>query len=166
MIPTLHTERLTLRPYQRADFGAYADFMESENARFMDGPVDRDTAWTWFTNDVASWALYGFGCLAVVVDGKLAGGVGLVHPPHFPEAECGWFIYEGFTGAGLAAEAARAVLDYSFAQSDLGSVVSYISPENAASIKVAKALGGVLDPDAARPANDDCLVYRHQRVAA
>jgi RimJ/RimL family protein N-acetyltransferase len=166
MIPTLHTERLTLRPYARDDFDAYAAFFASEHAVHMGGPIDVDQAWTFFTNDIATWALYGFGTLAVEIDGTFAGGVGLVHPPHFPEPECGWFILEGFTGKGIAQEAGRAMLDHAFATTALESIVSYISEGNAASIRVAEALGGVHDPDAKAPEETGTLVYRHMRRAA
>jgi RimJ/RimL family protein N-acetyltransferase len=161
MIPTLHTARTTLRPYARADFESYAAFMASERTIYMDGALDRDQAWTWFTNDVASWALYGFGPLAIEVGGDLAGGVGLVHPPHFPEPECGWFIYDGFTGQGFAAEGARAVIDHTFATTDLGTIVSYIDARNAASIRVAERLGAVHDSNARAPEETGTLVYRH-----
>ncbi len=166
MIPTLHTERLTLRPYRRDDFDTYAAFMGSNRAVHMGGPIDRDKAWTWFTNDIATWPLYGFGTLAIEMDGKLAGGVGLVHPPHFPEAECGWFVFDGFDGLGLATEAGRAILDHTFATTDLPSIVSYIGERNDASISVAQKLGGVLDPDAKAPEDEGTLVYRHMRGAA
>ena len=166
MIPTLHTAHLTLRPYQRSDFDAYAAFMASDRTTYMDGPLDRETAWTWFTNDVATWALYGFGTLAVEMDGQLAGGVGLVHPPHFPEPECGWFIYDGFTGQGFATEAARAIIDHTFATTPLTTIVSYISAGNTASIRVAETLGAVLDKDAKAPEDIGTLVYRHTPISA
>ena len=166
MTPTLHSARLTLRPYHRDDFETYAAFMASDRAVYMDGPLDRDKAWCWFTNDAASWALYGFGTLAIEMDGQLAGGAGLVHPPHFPEPECGWFIYEGFTGLGLAAEAGRAIIDHTFATTDLASIVSYIGEQNTASIRVAEKLGAVLDPDAKAPEETGTLVYRHTRNPA
>jgi RimJ/RimL family protein N-acetyltransferase len=161
--PTLTTARLMLRPYVRAYFNTYAAFMASDRAVHMDGPLDRDKAWTWFTNDVATWTLYGFGTLAIEMDGKLAGGIGLVHPPHFPEPECGWFIYDGFTGLGLAAEAGRAIIDRSFATTTLDTIVSYIGNGNAASIRVAERLGAVLDPDAQAPEATGALVYRHKQ---
>lgn len=166
MIPTLHTERLTLRPYARSDFDAYAAFMASDRSVYMGGPFDRDKAWSWFANDVSTWALYGFGTLAMVYDGKLAGGVGLVHPPHFPEPECGWFVLDGFTGRGLATEGGRAMLDHTFATTDLASIVSYVHVKNAASIWVTEKLGGHLDPSAAKADGDgdDTFVFRHKRV--
>ncbi len=166
MIPTLHTERLTLRPYARSDFDAFACFMAGPRSPWMGGPKTRDEAWTWFTNDIASWPLYGFGTLAVELDGQMVGGVGLVHPPDFPEPECGWFIFDGFEGQGLATEAGRAILDHTFATTALDSVVSYIWEKNPASIKVAEKLGGVYDPDAKMPPYDGTLVYRHTRGAA
>ena len=166
MIPTLQTDRLTLRPYARADFDTYADFMGSDRAVHMNGPIDREAAWGWFTNDIAGWALYGFGALAIEVEGQLAGGVGLVHPPHFPEPECGWFLYDGFTGQGIAVEAGRAMLAHSFATTDLRSIVSYVDEKNTASIRVAESLGAVLDHDAKAPEETGTLVYRHMRRAA
>jgi len=161
MIPTLHTDRLTLRPYQRDDFDTYAAFLASDRAIHMHGPLSRDQAWSWFTNDVASWALYGFGSLAIEMDGTFAGGVGLVHPPHFPEPECGWFIFDGFTGLGLAEEGARAIIDHTFATTGLETIVSYVGAGNAASIRVAEKLGAVLDRDAKAPEATGTLVYRH-----
>lgn len=166
MIPTLHTNRLTLRPYQRSDFDAYAAFMASDRAVHMDGPLSTEQAWAWFTNDIATWSLYGFGSLAITENGALAGGVGLVQPPHFPEPECGWFLFDGFTGRGIATEAATAMITHTFATTDLPSIVSYIGTDNTASVRVAQTLGAQLDPDAATPRNENCLVYRHTRPAA
>ncbi|WP_373635182.1 GNAT family N-acetyltransferase [Yoonia sp. SS1-5] len=163
MIPTLQTERLILRPYRRADFTPYAAFFASPRSGHMGGPIDRDAAWTWFTNDIAAWALYGFGTLAVELNGQMAGAVGLVHPPDFPEPECGWFIFDGYVGAGLATEAGRAMIDHTFATTRLDSIVSYIGQTNAASIRVAEKLGGVHDQDAETPPYDGTLVYRYRR---
>ena len=166
MIPTLHTERLTLRPFARDDFDAYAAFMGSDRAVDMGGPIDVEKAWTWFTNDIATWPLYGFGPLAIEADGQFAGSAGLVHPPHFPEPECGWFLFDGFIGKGYATEAGRAMLDHTFATTDLDTIVSYISEGNAASIRLAETLGGVLDPNGKAPEATGTLVYRHSRRAA
>lgn len=166
MIPTLQTDRLTLRPYRRADFDAYAAFFASDRACYMGGPLSEKDAWGWFTNDVSTWALYGFGTLAIEHEGQIAGGAGLVQPPNFPEPECGWFLFDGFTGRGFAQEAGRAMLDHTFATTDLETIVSYISKGNAASIRVAEALGGTLDPEARAPDGHASVVYRHLRRAA
>lgn len=52
MIPTLHIDRLTLRPYQRSDFDAYAAFMAGNRAVHMDGPLNKES----FMTDTATRA--------------------------------------------------------------------------------------------------------------
>jgi len=162
-IPTLYTHRLILRPYRRADFDAYAALLASPRADHMDGPHDPPVAWAWFTNDIASWGLYGFGHLAVEHQGRLAGFVGASQPPQFPLPEFGWCLMGHAEGQGIAFEAARALLAHVFATTPMTSIVSNIGPENSRSIALAERLGAVPDPDAPRPEGDDCIVYRHSR---
>jgi len=161
MIPTLHTDRLTLRPYRNADWDAYSAFATGPRTNFMGGPMSDEGAWGWFTNDTASWALNGFGTLAIEENGTLAGFAGLVQPPSFPEPECGWALFDGFEGRGLATEAARAMLDHTFATTPLDTIVSYVDPANTASRRVAERLGGVHDPDAKTPFGHENRVYRY-----
>ena len=163
--PTLHTERLTLRPYQNSDWDSYLAFWTSDRAQHMGGPVSAAEAWAWFTNDASTWALNDFGTLAIDVDGKQAGFVGLVQPPNFPEPECGWTLFDGFQGNGYAAEAGAAILAHTFATTELETVVSYIAPANKSSAKVAVKIGGVEDHDATGPANQDNRVFRYMRPA-
>ncbi len=163
-MPTLTTDRLVLRPYARADFGAYAAFVASDRSKHMGGPFDTDKAWTWFTNDIASWHLYGFGSLAIVAHDVTIGFAGLVHPPDFFEPECGWVIYDGHEGHGFATEAARMILDHTFATTDLDTIVSYIGTDNAASASVARHLGARIDTDAPSPFTGSD-VWRHRRPA-
>ena len=160
-IPTLQTERLTLRPYQRSDFPTYAAFLASDRAAYMGGPYGESAAWGWFTNDTITWQFHDFGTLAIVFEGQLAGFAGLIHPPTFPEPECGWGVYDGFTGKGIATEAGRAMLDYAFETAGLTTVVSYIDKNNVASQKVAARLGGTPDQKAGTPFGADDIVYRH-----
>ncbi len=164
MIPTLHTDRLTLRPYQRRDWDAYFAFAASpERTKYMGGPNNDKDAWGWFTNDIASWALYGFGTLAIEADGQIAGFAGLVQPPNFPEPECGWALFDGFEGKGYATEAGAAMLAHTFATTTLDTIVSYVDPDNAASAAVAQRLGGVEDPDAKGPFGDTNRIFRYFR---
>ncbi len=165
-IPTLTTERLVLRPYQRRDFDAYFGLMSADRAQYMGGPYSRSEAWDWFTNDTVTWQFHSFGTLAIEFEGQLAGFAGLIYPPSFPEPECGWALYDGFTGKGIATEAGRAMLDHTFATTDLKTIVSYTHPDNHASQRVAERLGGVHDPDAATCNNDPDRVYRHHPLGA
>jgi RimJ/RimL family protein N-acetyltransferase len=93
--------------------------------------------------------------------GETIGSISVNSGPLFPETELGWMVYDGFTGLGYATEAARAVRDWVFASLGLTTLVSYIDPANAASIRVAQRLGGVIDPDAATPFDEPDVVYRY-----
>lgn len=163
-IPVLETGRLRLRAHIRADFDAYAALFASPRAAHM-GQLKRRHAWYSFTADIAGWILDGHGAWAIETrNGTLVGQVALNRPDHFPELELGWFLLDGQDGRGYATEAARAALG--FARETLGrkTVVSYIAPANASSIRLATRLGARPDPAAPRPDGDtarDTTVYRH-----
>lgn len=163
MIPTLQTERLTLRPYERSDWDTYLAFATSDRTKYMGGPINEKDAWGWFTNDISSWALYGFGTLAIDEGSGMIGFAGLVQPPNFPEPECGWALFDGYDGKGYATEAGAGILAHTFATTALDTVVSYVDPDNAASAAVALRLGGVEDPDAKGPFGDRNRIFRYMR---
>ncbi len=167
MAPTLTTARLVLRPPMMADFAVYAAFLATDRSRYMDGPHDAATAWNWFCNDTAQWALLDMGALIITWQGRALGQVALCAGPVFPEPELGWFLFDAADeGQGLASEAAVALRDWGFGSRGLATMVNYIDPDNAASIRLAETLGARLDPAAATPGNGPTLVYRHQRRAA
>jgi RimJ/RimL family protein N-acetyltransferase len=165
--PVLQTERLRLRPHVLSDWEAIAAFYESEEARFVGGPLDRRRSWFGFGADVGSWGLLGFGCWAVEerATGALAGQVGLNRPPHFPEAEIGWLTFPAFRRRGYAREAARAARAFAYGTLGWATAVSYVDPDNAASIAVARALGCVEDAEAERFDAED-IVFRHPSPAS
>lgn len=164
MIPTLTTRRLALRPYRIEDFPAYRAFVTSDRARFMGGPHPEATAWAWFCNDTASWALYGFGGLMIESEARPVGCVTVTQGPDFPEPEIGWLLFEGFEGKGYATEAARALR--ALLAPRLPSLVSYVDPDNARAIRLTERLAAVRDPEAATPGGLGCLVFRHKVGAA
>jgi RimJ/RimL family protein N-acetyltransferase len=165
--PLLRTERLTLRPPQIGDFDAYLAFLLTERSLFMGGPYDLVSAWGAFCHDVALWSLVGHGALMIErADGAIVGQVGINAGPLFPEPELGWMLYQGCEGHGYATEAAAALRDWGFAVRGLATMVSYIDPDNHASVRVAERLGAVSDPLAPRQPGDEAdLVYRHARAA-
>lgn len=162
--PTLHTQRLTLRPIRAEDFAAYAATMASTRSKGMGGPFAAHEAWGLFCHDVAGWALFGHG--ALMIDrrdtAQTVGQVGLNGGPLFPEPELGWLLYEGEEGQGFATEAAGALRDWAFATLPVESLVSYTDADNQGSIAVAQRMGAVFDRHAARPDPED-LVWRHHR---
>jgi RimJ/RimL family protein N-acetyltransferase len=165
-IPTLETARLVLRPMAPGDFPAYARLMAGPRAAGIGGPFDTTVAWGLFCHDAACWALFGLGALMIERrgDGACVGQVGINQGPLFPEPELGWLLYDGHEGQGYASEAARALRDHAFDGHGLPTLVSYVGPDNLASARVARRIGGVPDPVAARQpgeGNEADLVFRH-----
>jgi RimJ/RimL family protein N-acetyltransferase len=160
--PVLTTERLTLRPHRMDDFPSIAAFFASDAAAYIGGPMDARQAWKGFAAHVGSWELLGFGPWAVEETGTLAfvGMVDLDRPPHFPEREIGWIVFPAYQRRGYACEAARAARRFAFGTLGWTTAVSYVDPENVASIATARALGCAVDPDAETFDPGD-LVFRH-----
>lgn len=161
--PTLDTPRLRIRPHKIEDFEALVSLYQTPRSRYIGGPLPRGEVWNGFVDAVGQWALFGFGGWGIErrEDGVLLGQVAIAQPPHFPEIELGWLLFEGFEGQGYASEAVLRVLD--FARSTYGwtSLVSYIDPDNVGSIRLATRLGAFRDLQAATPNNDPTLVYRY-----
>ena len=165
--PSLSTKRLILRLPVIADFPAYRAFVTSPRAVYMGGPHDAAKAWDWFCNDVAQWALLRLGGLTVTLGGRPIGQVAVCAGPNFPEPELGWFLFDAADeGQGYAFEAATALRDWALGLRGLDTIVSYIDPANAASIRLAERLGGTLDRQAATPDGMGCLTYRFNAVPA
>ena len=166
MIPTLHTDRLTLRGPLLSDYPAFEAYWASDRCAYTGGRKAPPAAWDDFAAAFGLWLFYGYGCWSVEdrATGQFAGLMGINRPAHFPEAEIGWIFMPQAEGKGYARESGRAALDWIWANTTLPSLVSYIDPENSRSLRLATRLGAVNDPQAARPHRED-LVYRHRRVA-
>ncbi|MEM6695890.1 MAG: GNAT family N-acetyltransferase [Pseudomonadota bacterium] len=162
-IPTLDTERLTLRAPTMADFPSFAEACANERFRYVGGPMDARFAWGAFCRDVAQWALLGHGAWTVTERGDDAavGQVGLSQHPYFPELELGWMVLDGYEGKSIAFEAAKAAKSWALHSLNPKSLVSYIHTGNARSIALAERLGARIDPDAALPPYKDHVAYRH-----
>ena len=151
-----------------ADFAPLYDLFGSDRARFMGGPIPPKDMWYWIASEVGSWPLKGFGSWGVErkSDSAFLGQLGINHPHHFPEVELGWVFLEPYEGQGYAQEAAHAALTWWWQDESNPDLVSYIDPENARSIALAKRLGATRDDAAKRPTGetaDDTHVYRHRR---
>ncbi len=80
--------------------------------------------------------------LAVTLDGSLIGRVGLnVTDPGSGQAALWYILHPAQWGHGYVPEAARALLDFGFAELDLHRVMVDTDPRNLASIRVAQKLG-------------------------
>lgn len=142
-IPTLATERLTLRAPRLADLDALAAFYASDRSKFVGGPQRLDQTWRTLATELGHWALLGFGrwALEETATGAFAGIVGLWEPEGFPEMELGWDLMNGFEGRGYATEAGGAARAYAYGEMGKATVISLIAPGNDGSKAVATRLG-------------------------
>ena len=142
------TKRLKLRGWQQADFEAYAGYYgDVRTAKFVGGLMPRAKAWRHFAAVVGHWTLKGFGFWAVdeKATGDFVGCVGLWEPEGWPEIELGYWLMPAAHGKGYATEAALCARRFAFEEVSAKTLVSYIDPGNAPSIKVAERLGAQLE---------------------
>lgn len=170
MTVTLTTDRLILRRPTGDDWPAARAFFTSDRAATLGGPLTEGRAWRVFASEIGHWDIRGYGMWSVTRKGDptAIALIGPWFPADWPETEVGWMVWDASAeGTGIAAEAARAAVDDAYTRLGWSTVVSYIAPANARSIRLAERLGAVPDPDAPQPKPDEpCLVYRHPRPTA
>ncbi len=79
----------------------------------------------------------------IEIDGKAAGGIGL-HPGedvHRRTAELGYWLAESYWGRGIATAAARAFVEYGFANIPLDRIYASAYAHNSASVRVLEKCG-------------------------
>lgn len=148
-VPHLHTERLTLREYRRADFDAFAEHSTNPVSAAHFAPADRHTAWRIFCSHAGLWLLDGAGWWAVedTRSGQLVGTVGAFFREQSAVMELGWNTYSAFWGKGYAGEAAAAAMHHALAIRREPKVRALIAPANASSVRVAERLGMLHEGD-------------------
>ena len=158
--PTLHTDRLRLRPF--ADSDANSLFGLHSNAfvlRYWDAPPwsERERAERFITA-CQRMAESGTGTrLAVdrVSDGAFIGWCSLTRwDPDYRSASLGYCLDDAAWGHGYATEAARALLGWAFDTLDLNRVQAETDTRNAASARVLEKLGFVREGTL----REDCVV--------
>lgn len=150
--PTLHTERLTLRPIALEDFDAYAAmWADPRVTSFIGGtPRDRTTSWSKFIASAGLWPLCGYGYWAFEdrETGAFMGNGGLSRfergiPELEGHVEAGWAISPAGWGKGYATEVMTAALAWARDTLAVPEVRCIIDPDNQASQRVASKLGFV-----------------------
>lgn len=161
--PRLETERLVLRGFRADDLAPVANFFaDPEATRFVGGVATGPRAHTILSAFAGHWALFGLGQWAVEekASGELAGFVGYINPPDWPEPEIGWTIFPAFQKRGYASEASRAARSEIARLGGPVRIVSYIDPANRASVRVAEKLEAVVESEVMLR-GEKLVVWRH-----
>lgn len=145
--PTLHTDRLTLRPTRLEDFPRWAEMMaDPEAARFIGGVQPAATVWRSLMGMAGAWALTGVSMFSVIErnSGLWLGRIGPWQPHGWPGSEVGWALHRDAWGQGYAQEAATAAMDYAVDVLAWEEVIHTIAPDNLPSMRLAQRLGSTL----------------------
>jgi RimJ/RimL family protein N-acetyltransferase len=142
---TIATERLLLRKPIASDVNPMMEVhQDPEVMRFLGVyPVTLMTAWKNVAMMVGHWEMLGYGSW-VVVDkstSEIVGRVGLWYPDGWLGVELGWTVKRSRWGEGIATEASRAALQWTWANLQVDHIISMIHRENTASIRIAEKLG-------------------------
>lgn len=146
-IPTLTTERLTLRAPEARDFDAYAAFRGGPRSAMVGGPHSLYRSYQDLSAIIGHWHMRGFGRWLIAdkeTDAPL--GISGIHFPHdWPEPEIAWSLFEGHEGRGIAFEAASAARIYARETLGMPRPVSLVMPDNTRSNALAQRLGATLE---------------------
>ena len=144
--PILETDRLLLRKYTPADFGALHEIMsDAETMRHYPAPFSEERTRRWIDWNLKNYEDYGFGLWAVVLKstGAFIGDCGItlqdIDGERLPEI--GYHIHKKYWRRGFAKEAAAAVRDWAFQNTNYAAVYSYMKYTNVASFSTALAIG-------------------------
>lgn len=139
----MRTERLLLRPFRFEDVDDVFEYAaDPEWGRYVTPPMPylRKHAEEYLARQILtprdeppSWA--------IVLDGKVVGGVGIRIKAEHATGMLGYSIAKGHWGKGLVPEAARAVIDWGFRERELAKVWACADVRNAASQTVMQKLG-------------------------
>jgi RimJ/RimL family protein N-acetyltransferase len=163
-IPSIDTERLTLRAWRAGDFAIFERYYDDpDDARYVGGRKDREQAWRHLALQLGHWALKGFGYWAVdeKASGAFVGCAGLWQSPGFPEMELGYWLLRDHRGKGYALEACLRCRQHAREALRAPSLVSYIHPDNTASRRLAERLGAVHEQTIELATFGPHCVYRH-----
>ena len=143
-IPTLTTERLTLRAPSHSDLSVYMDFNAVSDAVVgaYRGGKTPDEVNAILTRDITHWTK-GFGMwLLVRPDDVIVGGAGLVHHDDWPCHELTWWLMPDHRRVGYATEASRAVIEFGYGMLNWPRVETHMRDENQPARQLALRLGG------------------------
>lgn len=167
-IPTLQTERLTLRAPKASDLDAHAEFRASDRASMVGGPNTRAWSFDHLCGIIGHWQMRGYGrwIVADKVTDEPLGVVGLYFPEDWPEPEIGWSVYAKGEGRSIAYEAALATRAYAYDVLGFHTVISLIRADNVRSQALARRMGCRYDGDFHHATYGAMGIWRHKGPGA
>jgi RimJ/RimL family protein N-acetyltransferase len=156
LIPTLETERLTLRPFIKEDLGPFVVMVANPQvigyATYSGQTMNRSQAFNWICMMLGHWHLRGFGIWAVEekASGQFIGRIGLQYLDWFDDVELVWMLDRPAWGKGYGTEGARAAVDYGFEVLRMPTLTAIINLDNEPSRKLAERLGMFQDRELER----------------
>lgn len=162
MPPEFRTERLSLKPLALHQLDALVPLIGHNGlARLEGAPSERTIAFEVMARFCGMWRLYGFGPYALADhEDRILGYAGLWFPHDYADIEILYGLLPEARGKGYAAEAVRAIRDMAASFGAPG-LVSYISPENEASQRVARAVGAEREEQVRLLGGTVADVWRH-----
>ena len=142
----IETERLLLREYTADDFDVlYEILSDAETMQHYPAPFDEARTRRWIEWNLENYAQYGFGLWAVIRKdtGEFIGDCGMTLQNIDGEMlpEIGYHIHKKHQRRGFAKEAAQAVRDWAFQQTDYDAIYCCMKYSNVASCSTAIAAG-------------------------
>lgn len=142
----IETDRLVLREYTPDDFdGLYEILSDKENMSHYPKPYDEKGTKRWLDWSFDNYRKYGFGLWAIVLkeSGEFIGDCGITMQNIDGESlpEIGYHIHKKHWRKGYAREAAGAVRDWCFNNTQFDSVYSYMTHTNIPSYSTAASAG-------------------------
>lgn len=163
----IETNRLILRMFRDEDWrDLYELYSDEEVTRFTIGRVltEGDT-WRTMASMIGHWQIRGYGPYAAEEksSGKVIGPIGLWYPNDWPSPEIKYALARRFWGKGYASEAAQAVQKVAAEYLSDISLISFIHSDNAASIKLARAINATFEKEVDFRGGR-WLIFRHPRA--
>jgi RimJ/RimL family protein N-acetyltransferase len=156
IIPSLKTERLLLRAFNKDDLDPFAEMVGDldvmQRATYDGIPMTESQAWNWLCLMLGHWHMRGYGIWGVEErsSGELVGRIGLQFLDWFEDVELVWMLAKSAWGKGYASEGARAAIKFGLETLDLPRIAAVIHCENQASIRLAERLGMEMEKEVLR----------------
>ncbi|MCI0571644.1 MAG: GNAT family N-acetyltransferase [Myxococcaceae bacterium] len=145
--PTLHTPRLTLRPFALPDAAdvrrLVGEYDVARDTLAIPHPYEKGMAERWISTHESAFERGEELIFAIALrdSDALRGAIGIRLAPVHAHGELGYWVGKPWWGQGLATEAARGLLDHAFGTLGLARVWAQHFSRNPASGRVMQKLG-------------------------